>query len=210
MPEYVLTQGIYLAPTPAGAYHAVAHTHDESARRLLLRLLALPQTPALTQAQLQDLSQLGPDAAQELLYRMQTLHLLQGLETPRTAPTGALENLLPGLLASLAGRNKALLADSQGFYLVSHGFHHETAEELAGLSADLGNLHERHQGLIAGNLALQTSAWALINAGGNNEVGFWPIYVGSQRFVLVMTGLPHFNQPALIELVWILIRRYGQ
>lgn len=210
MPDYELIPGLYLAPTPAGAYYAVSSPHDEPSRRTLLKLMKEEASTALSLDSLEALTGLVPAQALEHLHRLQARHLVQGLHEASRVPEGALDRVLPGILADLAGHNKALLADEQGFYLASHGFHHETAEELAGLSADVGNLHQRHQGLIAGNLSLQTSAWALINVGGNSEIGFWPLYVGQQRFVLILSGLPRLNQAATVRLVWALVRRYGE
>lgn len=210
MSDYELVSGLYLAPSPAGAYYAASGTHDDPSRHVLLGLMAKQASPALTLENLQELTGLNAETSLEQLYRMQSQHLIQGVAEPRLISDEPLEKILPGILADLARQNKALLADAQGFYLASHGFHHETAEELAGLSADLGNLHQRHQGLISGNLSLQTSAWALINAGGNSEIGFWPLYVGQHRFVLILTGLPNLNQAATVDLVWALAKRYGQ
>lgn len=209
MSDYELVPGLFLAPSPAGAYFAASSSSEDMSRRILLNLMAGRTTPELTIQNLLDLSGVDADTAPEHFYRMQNMNLIQGLREPKSLPDTPLEKLLPSLLADLAGRNKAMLADEQGFYLASHGFHHETAEELAGLSADLGNLHQRHQGLIAGNLSLKTSAWALINAGGNSEIGFWPLYIGAQRFVLILTGLPNLNQAATVDLIWALTKRYG-
>lgn len=209
MPDYELVSGLFLAPSPAGAYYAASSTNEDLSRRVLLGLMSRDASPALTMENLQSLTGLNAELSVEHIYRMQSLHLIQGLNDSRRTAEGALEKALPQILANLAHDNRALLADAQGFYLASHGFHHETAEELAALSADLGNLHQRHQGLIAGNMTLQTSAWALINAGGNSEIGFWPLYIGQQRFVLILTGLPNLNQEATVDLVWALVRRYG-
>ncbi|MCK9989736.1 MAG: hypothetical protein WA112_08750 [Rugosibacter sp.] len=210
MPDYELIPGLYLGPTPAGAYYAVSSPNEDPSRRILLNLMKAETSPALTLDNLGALTGLASAQALEHLYHLQARHLVQGLHEVSRLPEGNLERVLPGILADLAGRNKALLADEQGFYLASHGFHHETAEELAGLSADVGNLHQRHRGLIAGNLSVQTSAWALINAGGNSEIGFWPLYIGQQRFVLILTGLPRLNHAATVRLVWALARRYGE
>ena len=103
-----------------------------------------------------------------------------------------------------------MLADRQGFYLGTAGFTHETAEELSALSADLASLHQRHSGLLANNLGIGSGAWGVIDAAGNSQVGFWPLYVGEQRFALVLAGVPRMNQQALVNLIWILNQRYGQ
>lgn len=211
MAEYELLSGLHIAPSPAGAYYAASSPASEPARDTLARLLAQPAAPAFTADSLRELTGLeSEEAALEHIYRLQEMGLVQGLQSSRQPPQGTLETSLPGLLAELAGRGKALLADEQGFYLASHGFHHETAEELAGLSADLGSLHARHIGLLEGNLGLATSAWALINAGGVSEVGFWPLFVGRHRFVLIISGTPNLKQAATLDMIWMLFRRYGQ
>ncbi|TQV62053.1 MAG: hypothetical protein FNT29_10085 [Halothiobacillaceae bacterium] len=210
MAEYELLQGVHIAPTPAGAYFAVSSPVEDRARATLIRLLSKPSSPPFQSATLGEISgATDPQEGLEHVYRLQELGLVQGLSDEKHPPSGALETSLPGILAELAGRGKAMLADEQGFYLATHGFHHETAEELAGLSADLGSMHTRHLGLIDGNLGLHTSAWALINAGGLSEMGFWPLFIGRYRFVLIVSGTPNLNQPAMLDLVWMLFRRYG-
>jgi hypothetical protein len=210
MTEFEIVQGMYLWPTPAGAYDAVAGKASDFSRRVILNTLRHKESPALEIDTLMQISGLPADQALAYLYQMQSLNLVQGLEAPRQLPEGNLETVLPRVLAEIAGSNRALLADGQGFYLASHGYHHEAAEELAALSADISNMHLRHQGLIAGNLSLRTAAWALINDGGNSEIGFWPLTVGEHRFVLILNGLPHLNRPATVDLVWLLVNRYGQ
>lgn len=209
MTEFNIVPGLYLAPTPAGAYDAVSGRTSDRSRRIILNAMRDRESPELTAENLARMSGLPQEDAVAYLYRMQSLNLVQGLDTPRRLPSDNLETALPRVLAEIAGANRALLADEQGFYLASHGFHHETAEELAGLSADISTMHVRHQGLIAGNLSLRTAAWALINAGGNSEIGFWPLIVGETRFVLILTGLPHLNRPATVDLIWMLVQRYG-
>ena len=109
----------------------------------------------------------------------------------------------------LSSQSKVLLADTQGFYVCSQGFPHETAEELSALSADIASLQERHQRLVGNNLGLETSAWGLVEASGGSRIGFWPLFIGEQRFALIISGCPQFNQPALTSLVWALSKRYG-
>jgi hypothetical protein len=102
-----------------------------------------------------------------------------------------------------------LLADIQGFYLASHGFPHDVAEELSALSAELTNIHERRAVLLMDNLGVSSNAWALIDVFGNSQIGFWPLFIGSNRFVIVISGVPHFNQPEFVKLIWALSKRYA-
>lgn len=210
MSDYRLNFETYLFPTPSGAYHAVADTTDDAARKVLRHLLSQPTSPHLTEQSLPELFAIDDaQQAMELAHRMQRLGWLQGEERPRQVPDGSLLTVLPPLLGELSTVGKALLADQQGFYLASHGFAHETAEELSALSADLATLYERHRGLLRHNIGLATGAWALVDAAGDSRLGCWPLYIGDQRFTLAIAGLPQLNQSAFTELVWALSVRYG-
>ncbi len=210
MSDYQLIKRCYVLPTPGGAFYAATTQTDEPAKRLLValmlsshsQLLGVPQVCKWTGLKKQD-------DVLDLLYRIQNLGWIQGEEVSRTAPTGTLEDILPELLESFSSTGKALLADSQGFYLASHGFSHETSEELSALSADLLALHERHKGLLNNNIGLHSEAWSVVDAAGNSRVGFWPLHIGRQRFVLVLSGVPHLNQLSFVRLVWVLSKRYN-
>lgn len=210
MPAYDLTAARYLCPTPGGAYTAVLAPSDDPGRRVLLALMSGSESPLLTRESALAWSGIADENdALEIVYRLQSLALVQGESSARSAAPGALERLLPGLLARLSSNGRALLADSQGFYLAAAGFPHETAEQLSALSADLASLHRRHAALLQNNLGLSGSNWALVDAAGNSRVGVWPLHIGVERFALVIAGVPRLNQPAFVELVWALVRRYA-
>ncbi len=211
MPAHeLIDESLYLAPTPAGAYFSVSGTEEAPARKFLQFLLAQEQGFALNIENLQKYMPVKKaEDASAMLAHMQKLGWVQGFEKPLAAPTDPLETILPEMLSQLSASGKALLADDQGFYISSCGFPHETAEELAGLSASLATLHDRYRGVL-NNLGENSSAWGLVDAMGNSQVGFWPIFVGEHRFGLVIGGLPQLNQAVLISLVWALMMRYGQ
>ena len=210
MSEYTLITEQYVMPTPAGAYYAISNNNEEPARRLLFALMSKPNSQYLTLDTLQKLSHLSEEqTALELLYRAQKLGWLQWNDDPHCSPEGTLETVVPLLLAKLSGSGKALLADEEGFYLASHGFAHETAEGVSALSADLASLYQRHHRLLQNNIGVESSAWAIVNAGGDSHLGFWPLYIGEQRFSLAITGLPTLNQPAFMQLIWFLSERYS-
>ncbi len=210
MSIYTLTDGLYLSPTPAGAYYAVSSAEQDKPRQFLRRLLLQTVTPALT---LENLSQLtGNDVTEkscELLYHCQKLNWVQGLGAQESYPSDLLENILPELLGKMSESGKVLLADIQGLYLASHGFPHEVAEELSALSAELTTVHERRSGVLMNNLGMSSNAWGIIDVFGNSQIGFWPLFLGKNRFVLVISGVPHFNQPEFVKLIWTLSIRYS-
>jgi len=210
MAEYQITENCYLLPTPAGAFYATADHSDEPARRLLLALISAEQSPLLSVPQLCKWTGIkNQEDVLELLYRVQKLGWIQGDDQPRQAPAGTLERTLPEMLAGFCSSGKALLADNMGFYLACHGFSHETAEELSALSADLSSLYKRHQGLLKNNLGQNSAAWAIVDAAGNGQLGFWPLHIGRQRFVLVLSGVPQLNQFNFVEMIWALSKRYN-
>lgn len=210
MSKYILSEGLYLYPTPAGAYYAVCSNDMDKPRQFLRRLLLQPVTPVLNLENLMNLFGVNDsEKCFELLHHCQKLSWVQGLQEPYEYPSDLLENILPGLLSKMSESGKVLLADMQGFYLASHGFPHEVAEELSGLCAELTTIHERRSGLLMSNLGISSQSWAIVDVFGNSQIGFWPLFIGKNRFVFVISGIPHFNQPEFVKLIWALSKRYG-
>lgn len=209
MKKFNLIDNLYIHPTPGGSFYAISTPEIDPSRRLIRSLLQQKSTPPLTLENLKQWVGMDDDDAMGLLHHIQNLGWVQGLESPLQSNDAPLEELLPDMLKVLSDNGKVLLADSMGFYLASSGFPHEVAEELSALSAELANLHERRSGLLINNLGLNGSTWAIVDAVGHSKVGFWPLYIGDQRFVLVMSGVPHLNSPNFVELVWTLFLRYA-
>lgn len=209
MSEYILTENLYLGATLGGTYYAVQDNAEEPGRQFLHRLLQENTTPLFNVEVACELSGYKKKRALEFIHWMQEANLIQGLEQPETAPEETLERLLPLVLRTLSDEGKAILAESRGLYLGSAGFTHEAAEELAALSANLTAVYARHRELLRGNLGYRQRAWGLIDASGNSEVGFWPVYIGQNRFTLIIGGIPQFNQAGFKRLVWALEMRYG-
>ena len=207
--SYSLNTDLFLLPTPAGAFNAVAGSANNRLARFLVELLRNAAQEKVSDTNLRTWSGLdSDDGAREFLWRTQELGWVQALENAPEFSDAPLEQLLPEL-PHLGMERKVLLADTQGFYLYSHGFPHEVAEELSALSADLASLHQRRSGSLNRNLGLSGSAWALTNAAGYSQLGFWPLHIGSERFVLAIAGQPAFNRPQLVELVVHLHRRFA-
>ena len=208
--SYSLNTDLFLLPTPASAFNAVAGSANNRLARFLVELLRNAAQEKVSDTNLRTWSGLdSDDGAREFLWRTQELGWVQALENAPEFSDAPLEQLLPELLPHLGMERKVLLADTQGFYLYSHGFPHEVAEELSALSADLASLHQRRSGSLNRNLGLSGSAWALTNAAGYSQLGFWPLHIGSERFVLAIAGQPAFNRPQLVELVVQLHRRFA-
>jgi hypothetical protein len=210
MSHYSLTEGLYLYPTPAGAYYAASSVEKDRPRQFLKNILLQQKTPKLDIDTLRYLmGQNDEQRCLELLHHCQKLGWIQGVSPAREYPIGALEDILPQLLSSISENGKVLLADKEGFYLVSSGFPHEVAEELSALSAEILTVHDRRSGLLLNNMGLASNAWAVVDVFGNSHVGFWPLFIGKNRFVIAITGIPHFNQPDFVSLVWALSIRYA-
>ncbi|MDD1622194.1 MAG: hypothetical protein LUQ11_12005 [Methylococcaceae bacterium] len=209
MQRFNLIDGLFLYPTPAGAYYAISGPDSDKPRRFLTRLLQQEQTPELSLQQLYALMENDDEEKVfQLLLHCQKLGWVQGVDSVITSPQGALDEILPDLLGKISENGKVLLADDQGFYLASSGFPHEVAEELSALSAELAGIHTRRSGLLINNMGIFSHAWSIVDAFGNSQIGFWPMFIGSHRFVLVIAGVPHFNQAEFVTLVWALIIRY--
>ena len=206
MTSFSLNDGLYINITPRGAYYAVHDNDTDITQDILSKLLQFDETPSLSS---ETMTTLFPDDDYSLLHRMQKLGLVSGQKEAESVPDGNLEHILPELLGSLSDTGKALLADKSGLYLGASGFPHEAAEELAAISASLSEVYQKHKGLLQGNMGFSQHAWGLVDAAGNAEVGFWPLYVDNNIFTLILHGLPQLNQPAFKHLVWMLIKRYA-
>ncbi|SRR5690554_1537128 len=203
-----LNASSYIDATPAGAFYAVQSADKDGPCKYLLFLLAQKQTPLFEQKHLSYLHS-DEQSAMQILYRMQQLGYIQLLDQAEEADQGPLEDVLPGLLAKLSQQGKALLADEQGLYLAMSGYAHESAEELSALSAGLHEVHERHQALLRNNIGIKSAAFGVVDAAGNSEIGFWPLYFSRTRFSLVIEGLPRFNSQEFTRIINYLAIRYS-
>ncbi|VAW49342.1 hypothetical protein MNBD_GAMMA03-1837 [hydrothermal vent metagenome] len=200
----------YLLPTPAGAYYLTQDNTENWQKDVLKRLFSLPASPVLNNATLTFL--LDTTDKDNLVYKReecQKLQLLQVIEQEIFAPAGHLENNLKNLMHVFSKKQKVLLSDSQGFCIANHGFPTEMSEEISVLSADIAIMHKRRAIKINEKLGLNSQAWSIVDASGNSCLGFWPLNINDEVFVLAIEGVPFFNQPAMISLVWMLYLRYG-
>jgi hypothetical protein len=60
------------------------------------------------------------------------------------------------------------------------------------------------------NVGIASHPWAIVDAVRSSQTGFWPVFIGNTRFVIVISGIPHFNQSDFVTLIWALIIRYAK
>lgn len=201
---------LYPKITPAGAYYAVSGYQPNPSRALLHSILRLETPKAVNRDDL--IHWVGTDnydTALSLLYRLQRLEFLYGEETPTVVPQTDLEARLPEMLSKLSDTGKALLADDNGLYFATAGFHHESAEEVAALAGEVARLSEQHALLIKNNLNINQNSWAICDPSGRSELAFFPLYFGDVKLILVIGGNPQLQNDDFVELVQVLYRRYG-
>ncbi|WP_248886383.1 roadblock/LC7 domain-containing protein [Acidithiobacillus acidisediminis] len=202
-------QALYAELTPAGAFYISSGPELEGNRSILFHILREGgRAPFSKEAAIRWTQLEGAEDALRSILRLQRLGLIRGNPEVRKIPDQRLEDILPDLLAQLSDGQRALLADENGFYLSTSGFLHESAEELAGLSADLLSLQSRHGRLLRNNLRIHSESWALVDPAGQAELGFWPLFIGTQRFMLIIGGTPLLQNQSFVTLVQILDQRY--
>ncbi|MES9854884.1 MAG: roadblock/LC7 domain-containing protein [Candidatus Thiodiazotropha sp. L084R] len=210
MSEYQLVEDFYLLPTAAGAFYAVSGREDEPIRRLMLVLLKQEKS---LQVNTENICQwLGISDEQEalgILHRAQTLSLVQGFHETQQVSASGVGKQLKNILPNLSSIGKGILVDWNGLSMVHCGLDDTSADMLSALSADLISVQQRHAERLAENLGLGAQGWAAVDAYGSSRIGAWPLYVGSEHFMLVLLGEPRLNQPEFISLVWVLINRYS-
>jgi hypothetical protein len=64
--------------------------------------------------------------------------------------------------------------------------------------------------MLVNNLTIDSHAWAIVDAFGSSQLGFWPLFIGNSQFVITISGIPHFNRPDFVTLIWALSTRYQQ
>lgn len=203
-----LQANLYPRITPAGAYYAVSNNTASASRTLLHGLLKTTSDELITSDKLlawSDTSDLN--IALSLLYRLQRLEFLYGDEAPSVENIYLTDDQLPDLLAQLSSVGRALLADHNGLYFANAGFHHETAEEVGILASEVVSVGERHQLLLKNNLNIHHTAWGICDPSGQTELTFFPLYVGRNKLILVVGGVPDLNQEAFVSLIKVLSNR---
>ena len=209
MSKHSLVKGLFIYPTPIGCYYTISSPVEDSARDFIKRLLQLPSTPELNIDSLTKLMEVETQQeAIELLHFCQKKGWIQGIKEPIESPKGALDKILPLLLDNLSETGEVLLSDAQGFHLACSGFSNQTADQLSAISAEIETVHKRRLDMLKNNLTIDSHAWAIVDAFGGSQLGFWPLYIGNNQFVITITGIPHFNKPDFVTLIWALSNRY--
>lgn len=205
---------LYPKITPAGAYYAVSGRMANPSRSVLYGILRTIEPKPITEESLMEWLEVDdPESAVGLLYRLQRLEFVYGDTVGRQhVPEDdlSLDDRLPLLLKKLSDTGKALLADDNGLYFSTAGFHHESAEEVAALAGEVARLSEQHSLLIKNNLNINQNSWAVCDPAGRSEIAFFPLYFGDNKLILVIGGTPQLQNDDFVELIQVLYRRYGR
>ncbi len=200
----------YILPTPAGAYFLAQDNAENWQKDVLKKLFSNDKSLEVNSPNLQHV--FNTSNSENLSYKIEQCkkqHLVQVVDTEITAPSGDFENLLNTIISKFSNKEKALLCDSQGLCIANNGFPIEMQEEISVLSADIAIMHKRRAQNINDKLGLNSQAWSIVDASGNSCLGFWPLNINNEVFVLVIEGVPFFNQPEMVNLIWVLYLRYG-
>ncbi|HGT4315202.1 TPA: peptidase M23 [Neisseria meningitidis] len=205
-----LQANLYPRLTPAGAFYAVSSDAPSAGKTLLHSLLKADADEMVSSEKLRTWADTADiDTALNLLYRLQKLEFLYGDENGHSDGINLSDEQLPLLMEQLSGSGKALLVDRNGLYLANANFHHEAAEELGLLAAEVAQMEKKYRLLIKNNLYINNNAWGVCDPSGQSELTFFPLYIGSTKFILVIGGIPDLGKEAFVTLVRILYRRYS-
>jgi len=200
----------FILPTPAGAYFLAQDNSESWQKNVLKKMFSHKKSLELSSSNLEIV--FNTKNSENLSYKIeqcQKQHLIQTVNTEVSAPSGDFENTLNNIISNFSNKEKALLCDSQGLCIANNGFPIEMLEEISVLSADIAIMHKRRAININEKLGLNSQAWSIVDASGNSCLGFWPLNINNEVFVLVVEGVPFFNQPEMVNLIWALYLRYG-
>lgn len=206
-PRPTLNPGLYLVPTPAGAFHVVTDPSAGPAEHLIRSVLRSPKPVQVTDEDVAGWTgvRVAGDAI-EVVARAQEAGWIEGWAEPPAVPDTPLGDVLPGLLAPLSETGHAALVDDQGFGLASVGFSSEDETALSAVSAEIARFQKRRGATEV--LGGSAEGWAVVDRHGAGAISFYPLATGTQQFVLIVGGMPRLNQPSFVTLVWALFMRY--
>ncbi len=207
-PGYQIIKEGFIYPTPAGAYFAVQTADKSPARSFLYSILRKPVSEPLNAESINQFWDGDEHEACATLYRLQEAGYLQLMDQAQVISQKSADEALPLYLEELCINGKALLSDENGFCVANKGFPHEAVEELSAFGVNLLSISERHAGLLRNNLGINASAWGLIDELGCSRIGFWPIILERNQFMLVVSGVPQFNCQEFTHLIHYLATRY--
>jgi len=206
----------YLIATAEGAYYLVQDSSKNWQKNVLRKLFSLPTSPELNSETLKNIFDIEVNNIEDRNYlknrikEFQKLQLLKIVDQEVLAPQGDIEQNLIDLIHVFSKNDSVLLSDSHGFCIANHGFSEQVSEEISALSADIAIMHKRRALNINEKLGLNSQAWSIVDAFGKSCLGFWPLNINDEVFVLTIEGRPKFNQQATVSLVWMLYLRYGK
>ena len=200
----------FIKISSSGAYYATLSDEPDESRALLLQLLLADASYPYSDELIMELTGQDKESASQLFKALMERGFVELSTKPIVLINQSIERTLPELLPRLSSDEKVILADDQGFCLGNVGYDEAYAEQLAALSADVISMHQRHKNVLNQELGLMGESWAMVDPLGQSQLGFWVFQFASKRFVLLLEGIPKFNDPAFIYLVGALARRYYQ
>jgi hypothetical protein len=206
-----IRKGGYVQLTAIGAFYAVQSAKSDPIRETLLRLMQADKSFIVSDDAIKQYTGLEKDEALAQLYKLENAGFIVANTVQERITDRTLDELLGVALRNLSDLGQVILADSgRGFYLGYSGFSATEAEELAVLSSSIRTLYVKNEHLLRDKLSMNESAFGIINPAGNSELGFWPMFIGSNVFTLIISGLPQFNRPDFARIIWLLVQRYGK
>lgn len=210
-PILSIRKGGFVQLTAVGAFYAVQSARSDPFRETLLRIMQADKSFIVSEDAVKQYTGLEKDAALAQLYKLENAGFIVANAVQKRITDRTLDELLGAALGNLSDLGQVILADSgRGFYLGYAGYSATEAEELAVLSSSFRTMYEKNEVLLRDKLSMNESAFGIINPAGNSELGFWPLFIGSNVFTLIISGLPQFNRPDFARIVWLLVQRYGK
>lgn len=201
----------YLVPRPAGIAFAVRSPAADPRRRIVLALLAGGADAPMQLAELAAES--GIRDRREfaaLLFQMQRDDWVHGDVRPLGLPHGSPAEAFPAMLPRLSSEGAAVLATGTGLCIAGFGVDTARSRHLAALAANMPRslTHPSDRGSASGANADRMLGWQLPTPSGEPEFHAVPLNVGTQRFLLILGGVPQLGARAFTDLIGLLSRRY--
>jgi hypothetical protein len=209
MPDII--NDVYIQVTPAGAFYCLSEKDKNNAsRKILSNIMLHGDQQKASMDMVKIITEIdNEDTAADELIRLQKIGFIGGFSFPHPKVSGNMETVMPSLLKTLSDKGRSLLSDNNGFYLCASSIPHESAENLAAMSADLMRVQATHERLLANNLHIPASGWGMIGPSGLSTLGIWPLYVNDNEFLLTVIGVPKLQGLGLVQMATWMIEKFS-
>lgn len=195
--------------TYSGLVFAISSSENIAQRFHLLNMLSHFGCMSVTPDQLSGLLDCDATTVHQLLSDWLANSYVQKLEAGQSAEQNKNNSSedFHSLLETLSVNGKVILANPHGLKIASSGYSESDSEYIAAIASNLVAISEQAKARIKN--PVDKHLWNTGLSWGAFRALCMNIFTGSNQYVLVVGGLPNLEGDEFMNLISLLVRRYG-